>query len=253
MGIDTQCLISPDPPPVGEVANKFLFLGVYADNGKTCRQESIAYTGYLLKLPVAVWMGRSSESLAVSKERDSVFFKRRRIVLFDAPNPFLRRASCSLDRLRPVQTSRLSGLPALWASTISKSVFSTRGFFSSIFLRPPPDLRTRPDSLEGSSPRSSLRPRPIVSMCKPVTSASFVCPPRSKQRESNAVTCRRCFSSHVDRIPQSISCQRGSLSQGAPVGSKGTWISHHDMSIHVLSAIHSAKIEVFRSCFQSSP
>ncbi len=184
--------------------------------------ELIAHGSNPLELRVAVGVGRTGERLAIAEEGDPVFFSSRRSVFFESTWPRAAIASRSLSKLRPAQTSRRFGSPALCASTISRRAASICGFCSSTFLRPWLPARILPGGGEGSSPRSSLRPREMVSSQREVMRASWACPPCSRQSESSPVIWRVKRSSQRERICRSMDCQRGSLSHGAPLGSRGT-------------------------------
>ena len=236
--------IKPDCSSIGKFANQLFFLSVYANNGKACRGEFGPGKVYVIELLVPVWVGRSSEAFSISKERNVVFFNMRRIVFLEAPCPRFFSSFCSFDKLRPAHTSTFVGSPALWASTISRRTAWTFGSTSSFFFRPAPTFRTHPSFGCGISPIISLRPRPTVCEHKPVISASFCCPPRSRQRDRRPDIWRLSRSSHWDKMAQSIACQRTSFNQGAPDGSEGTCNSYHEISMHNRSTRCPMKVEL---------
>lgn len=70
---------------IREIANKFFFLRVNADDGKPRRDELMAGFFYLVELCVAIRVGRTDETFAVPKECYFVFFSKRRMVFLAAP------------------------------------------------------------------------------------------------------------------------------------------------------------------------
>ena len=104
------------------------------------------------------------------------------------------RASSSARRRSDLVVHRSgdSGSPRSSGSTNASSAGSTRGFCSSMLLRPPPSRRTRPSGSASPPSSSSNTPFRTVDSLTPATRATARTPPCPSNRASAANSNRRC-------------------------------------------------------------
>jgi hypothetical protein len=192
MAVHFLSFSTPGSSGVFEVTDQLFFLGIHADNGPTCLQETLLQAGNVAKLPISIWVRRTRKTFAVGFQRVAQFPQQTMDGLrVKEMTPFCQEVAQTLQAeanpLLPVHgvASRF------FFQQAQQILFQVQTFFSRC-RRPPPCRRTRPAGTPFSDAANSRRPDRIVRTFMPVISDNKRSPPCPTRFDSKATYQRRC-------------------------------------------------------------